>query len=1100
MPLSCTRAVTRLAFLLASALLFPTSALSQATVPSLVRDINPGLEKWESGESQPVAVAGGLVFFVGSDPAHGGEMWRSDGTEEGTILLRDIVPGPGSALNVSSWFSTDGFIFGDLFYFKASGDAAQTWWKTDGTRAGTVPFLPDLRGALRFFAAGETLYLFRNCPGPGACELWKSDGTLAGTVKVESLPPTATGAAPAAAEAGGLLFFSFPGSGSELWRSDGTAAGTFPIGSFEALSVRPVSGAAGGTPGTLLFGASNGSSGLELWKSDGTAAGTVPVRDIWPGSGSSDPGPMVSSGGALFFTAEDGVSGRELWKSDGTEAGTVRVADLLPGPDGSGVRELVSAGGTLFFTAADGTGPGLWKSDGTEAGTGMVSSFASAGYPPEYLTPADGLLLFNAIDDEHGLELWRSDGTEAGTFLVKDLEPGPGWSYPQYLIANGGTVYFYGMYPGSSGELWKSDGTEEGTVLVKELMRTESSSPFLLTVSGQQLFFGVRDYPYGRSLWKSDGTAAGTVLAHSSVLNNPGPSLEMKDFQGLLHFTPGFVGVWRTDGTPGGLTHLFGGSLSSAGELTEAGGRLFLKGFSPALDEDLYTAGTGLVKDLWPGSPGSRISELTAVNDALFFRTDHGDSSGLWRSDGTAPGTFEVEGVSARRLTRAGNLLYFTVFEESSWSYSLWRSDGSAGGTFAIASWSPGDAPSELTDVDGTLLLALSPGTGGQELWKSDGTSAGTVRVWQLDSPSPLTELTSVDGRLFFSAEDASGRELWTSDGTAAGTRRVEDIHPGPAGSLPQSLTEASGWLIFTAADATHGRELWMSGGTAADTFLVADIAPGALSSRPEEMTPWDNKVFFSADDGSSGIELWSFEIEDEPGTTDTPPSIEDLVVSPDLVSVGTEVRASVAFTDPDPDQAHTVIWHWGDGSSTGEELPPGPGGSRGAASSHVYTVGGFYTVIVEVIDETGRSARRSFDRVVVYDPEPSVKGAGWIPLAAKKGHFQISAEYPQNGLVPTGKVQFKSPGVDLRSRSIDLLVVSGPTAWLSGEGTLDGRTSCQFLIALTDGQAPGGGGVDRLRIRIWSGGREIFDNEPGTPEEAPPVTALGGGTIQVRP
>jgi ELWxxDGT repeat protein len=1189
MPHPRARAASHLAVLLASLFLFPALARSQATAPSLVRDITFGLpHKDEGGEPQLVAVARGLVFFIGSDPAHGGELWRSDGTEEGTLLLKDILPGPGVGVDPGSWLLANGVVFDEAFYFRTSDDAGSTWWKTDGTRAGTAPFLPGFRGSLRLFPVDETLYLFRNCPGAGACELWKSDGNWLGTVKVKTLPSIDGGDAPGAAKAGGLLFFSFPGPTRELWRSDGTEAGTFRIGSFDGLKLGPGSGETGGS---LLFAASDGSSGIELWKSDGTEAGTVRVKDLWPGAGSSDPGSMTSLGETVFFHAEDAASGRELWKTDGTEAGTVQVKDIWTGPDSSGIGGMVSVGGTLFIAANDSAGPGLWKSDGTEAGTVRVGGLPAIEYTPEYLTRAGDLLFFTAADEEHGLELWRSDGTESGTFVVKDTQPGPGWSYPQYLIANGETLYYYGMYPDSSGELWKSDGTEEGTVLIKELVRKESSAPFLLTVSGDQLFFGARERPYERSLWRSDGTAAGTAVTHSGVLY----PWEIKDFQGQIYLALNSLGVWKTDGTPGGLTQVFrGGNLYSWLHLTEAGGRLFFRGSGP-LGQDLYETGTGLVKDLWPGSSSSQISELTELNGALLFRADSGTSSGLWRSDGTAPGTFEVAGIPARQLTRVGNLLYFTVFDESSWTHALWRSDGSSGGTYAISRWQPGDEPSELTEVNGQLFFALSLGTGGQELRRSDG--GGTYLLQSFASRSPLTELTPAGTRLYFTAEDANGRELWRNDGTP-GAFPVKDIDPGPASSLPQSLTEASGWLVFTAVDPAHGRELWMSDGTAEGTFLVADIAPGPLSSTPEEMTPLDRKVYFSADDGSTGIELWSFEIEDEASTTDTDPVIEEMYVSPDVLYVGEQTFAAVAFNDPDPQQAHTVYWYWGDGDATTVELPPGPGGygsavgyhvyteagvytvevvvadetgraafgsyvgvqvltppaapsienlvvapdlvpvgtqvsasvaftdpnpdethtvtwhwgdgststellpggSRSASSSHVYAMAGFYTATVEVTDSTGLSASRSFEHVIVYNPKgPSVKGAGWIPLAAKKGHFQIEAGYPKKGLLPQGKVQFQAPGMDLRSRRLDLLVVSGPTAWLFGEGTCNGQATCQLWIAMTDGQAPGGGGADRLHIRIWSGGRVIFDNEPGTPNEAPPGTAIGGGTIQIK-
>src|SRR5215213_6527325 len=141
-----SRSLPRLAVLLSFLVLFPSMARSQATAPSLVRDITPGLEKWEGGESQPVAVAGGLVFFIGGDPAHGDELWRSDGTEEGTFLLKDIVPGPGAGVPGGWWLPGDGVVFADTFYFISKNGEHHTWWRTDGTTAGTVPFLPDFRG------------------------------------------------------------------------------------------------------------------------------------------------------------------------------------------------------------------------------------------------------------------------------------------------------------------------------------------------------------------------------------------------------------------------------------------------------------------------------------------------------------------------------------------------------------------------------------------------------------------------------------------------------------------------------------------------------------------------------------------------------------------------------------------------------------------------------------------------------------------------------------------------------------------------------------------------------------------------------------------
>jgi ELWxxDGT repeat protein len=54
------------------------------------------------------------------------------------------------------------------------------------------------------------------------------------------------------------------------------------------------------------------------------------------------------------------------------------------------------------------------------------------------------------------------------------------------------------------------------------------------------------------------------------------------------------------------------------------------------------------------------------------------------------------------------------------------------------------------------------------------------------------------------------GVELWRTDGTGAGTRLVDDMLPGPSGSVPHGLTMSNGRIFFSADDGLHGRELWV--------------------------------------------------------------------------------------------------------------------------------------------------------------------------------------------------------------------------------------------------------------------------------------------------
>src|SRR5262249_61985390 len=78
-------------------------------------------------------VAGDRVFFVAGDATHGFELWRSDGTESGTELVKDIVPGVGSLSTLGNFA-----VLGDSLFFDANdGISGASLWTSDGTAAGT---------------------------------------------------------------------------------------------------------------------------------------------------------------------------------------------------------------------------------------------------------------------------------------------------------------------------------------------------------------------------------------------------------------------------------------------------------------------------------------------------------------------------------------------------------------------------------------------------------------------------------------------------------------------------------------------------------------------------------------------------------------------------------------------------------------------------------------------------------------------------------------------------------------------------------------------------------------------------------------------------
>jgi len=391
-----------------------------------------------------LTAVGGTLFFIADTGTIGLELWKSDGTAAGTVLVKDIWPGAFSSSPSS---------------------------------------LVDLGGTLFFEARDST----------AGSELWKSDGTEAGTVLVKDILPGPAGSSPIYLTVlGGTLFFRANGG---LWKSDGTEAGTVLVKDIFICCPPLVD-----FGGTLFFYA----NGSEIWKSDGSTAGTVLVKDISPANSISK---LTPAGGMLFFRAVEATTGEELWKSDGTAAGTTLLKDIWPGTFQSNLSSLTEFDGVLFFAADDGKiGKELWKSDGTVAGTALLKEIApgTSSSDPSWLLDIDGTLFFRAGNATAGAELWKSDGTAAGTVPVKDIWPGTEWSGPNGLTALGSTLFFAANDGFAGYELWQSDGTESGTVLARDIRLNGWSNPYDLTAVDTTLFL----VAFGRTstvsqLWKT---------------------------------------------------------------------------------------------------------------------------------------------------------------------------------------------------------------------------------------------------------------------------------------------------------------------------------------------------------------------------------------------------------------------------------------------------------------------------------------------------------------------------------------------------------------------------------------------------------------------
>ncbi len=169
------------------------------------------------------------------------------------------------------------------------------------------------------------------------------------------------------------------------------------------------------------------------------------------------------------------------------------------------------------------------------------------------------------------------------------------------------------------------------------------------------------------------------------------------------------------------------------------------------------------------------------------------------------------------------------------------------------------------------------------------------------------------------------------------------------------------------------------------------------------------------------------------------------------------------------------------------------------------YTTAGVHNVCVWGVDSTGNSGVGECIFLAVYDPDGGfVTGSGKMqsPLGAYvldpsltgKVEFGFVSKYKRHVSLPQGETEFK-----FKSDQYDWLVVNGPRAQYRGTGTINESGNYGFTLTAIDEARPGGGTVDRLRMKIWdknNGNAIVYDNKLGAPDTDDPVTAIQGGNI----
>lgn len=300
---------------------------------------------------------------------HGFELWKTDVSSDGTVLIKDIEEGPSGSFPGS---------------------------------------LTALNGRLVFRASSNQV--------GGDDELWVSDGTVQGTTIVADIHP--------GIDDGGVQSFLSPVLNGKvyftgftdrpaLWTSDGTLEGTTMVTDSVSIAKRTLTIVLNDK---IIFTSNeeNSERGAELWVSDGSAQGTTLLKDIAPGGDSSDPRFGFVTGNRAIFFAEGPAAGRELWSTDGTTKGTRLIKDFVPGIDGTQrVGYAIEYGDGIIISVRKEGLEEVWYVDVRTGSSFLIESFVntrplSARDPIVQARVVGGSsIVMSGSSENEGIELWR---------------------------------------------------------------------------------------------------------------------------------------------------------------------------------------------------------------------------------------------------------------------------------------------------------------------------------------------------------------------------------------------------------------------------------------------------------------------------------------------------------------------------------------------------------------------------------------------------------------------------------------------------------------------------------------------------------------------
>jgi ELWxxDGT repeat protein len=416
--------------------------------------------------------------------------------------------------------------------------------------------------------------------------------------------------------------------------------------------------------------------------------------------------PISYSNSLYFFSCAATKNKFYVWKSNGSKAGTVKIDSISNSVDQTYsffYSEQNSKSDTLngkpFLMMSKALSSSSYENSMYEIGSSSLLnkrvlnvSDVSFNNTSHMRSVGGKVILFL-----NNSEIWITNGTAVGTLnlrksfgVISEVNNNIG-----YLKGN---YYFAEMLNGKR-TLWKSDGTVNGTVKLSNV------APYYFQETNSEVLFKNNI----NELWKTDGTEVNTKKIDAYVL--PWSSLKDPNFS--------FFDVFKTSKN----TYLW---------------KNYSADFGLELCISNITSVTPTFININKRTKASvSFTKKVKIKDIWYYNGIDNKGSELWRTDGTAAGSYMVKdinigerGIEIVDMVEFQGKLYFTIFKDN--FHEFWVSDGTVNGTQVLKSVATPIRNYNAEIKAGITKLffgMIGANTSRNVPWVSNGTTSGTVEI-----------------------------------------------------------------------------------------------------------------------------------------------------------------------------------------------------------------------------------------------------------------------------------------------------------------------------------------------------------------------------------